>query len=273
MKLAFSTLGCPEYDLEQVIEAAREYGYQGIGIRTVRGESYLPNLKEFQPKGIEETHRKLNRAGLEVVCVSSGIRFESLDAQEREKQLRDAEKYVDIAVHLEAPFIRVFGGPLPKEQDHEETMRHIVNGLYKTAEIGSKKGIKVLLETHDSFSTGKACRELLSQIGHQNLAVLWDILHPYRCGEKPEETLILIGDLIRHVHIKDSSNYSPESFNIKLCGEGTLPIRECVALLRKRGYDGYLSFEWEKGWHPEIPPAAEAFPHYVNYMKNQVLQG
>ena len=37
MKLAFSTLGCPEWDLETVIGAARKFGYEGIELRALAG--------------------------------------------------------------------------------------------------------------------------------------------------------------------------------------------------------------------------------------------
>ncbi len=37
-----------------------------------------------------------------------------------------------------------------------------------------------------------------------------------------------------------------------LLNEGTVPLREACSALRHRGYNGYLSLEWEKQWHPEI---------------------
>lgn len=36
--------------------------------------------------------------------------------------------------------------------------------------------------------------------------------------------------------------------------------------LTQNGYEGYLSFEWEKKWHPELPDASEAFPAFIQYM-------
>ena len=268
MKLAFSTLGCPDYGVDEIIDAVKRYGYDAIGIRTVKGESYLPNLEEFQPGGIRETHRRFKQAGVDVVCVSSGVRFTSADRSERDKQFSDAKKYLDMAVALEAPYIRVFGGPIKPEMNEEETVNWIIEGFRKCSDEAEKRGIEVLLETHDTFSTGKKTRQLLSRVERKNIAVLWDILHSFRFGESFGETWNEVGSLIRHVHIKDSSEYSSEGFNIKLCGEGTIPIGEAVSLLRGKGYRGYFSFEWEKGWHREIPGCEEAFPHYVKYMRD-----
>ena len=51
------------------------------------------------------------------------------------------------------------------------------------------------------------------------------------------------------------------------CVAGTLPIAECVQTLHRHGYEGYLAFEWEKKWAPEIPEPEEAFPRYATEMQ------
>ena len=33
------------------------------------------------------------------------------------------------------------------------------------------------------------------------------------------------------------------------------------------GYDGFFSLEWEKKWHPELPPVEDALERYVRLMK------
>ena len=33
MKIAFSTVGCPDFSLEQVVQAASQWGYQGVDLR------------------------------------------------------------------------------------------------------------------------------------------------------------------------------------------------------------------------------------------------
>ena len=52
------------------------------------------------------------------------------------------------------------------------------------------------------------------------------------------------------------------------CVAGTLPIEECVQTLHRHGYEGYLAFEWEKKWAPEIPEPEEAFPRYATEMQS-----
>jgi L-ribulose-5-phosphate 3-epimerase len=40
-------------------------------------------------------------------------------------------------------------------------------------------------------------------------------------------------------------------------GEGILPWREMIAELKRTGYDGWLSIEYERRWYPDLLPPAE----------------
>jgi sugar phosphate isomerase/epimerase len=238
----------------------------------IRGESALHTLDEFSPREIGHTREKFNKHGLEVVCISTGVRFTSLDPEEFRKQQDLTKLNVDIAAGLGARFIRVFGGPIPEDQDREETFKRIREGLAYAAQVGESRGVRVLLETHDSFSTSRQICELLGDANIENLGFLWDLLHPYRHGETFAETFKALGPWIRHVHVKDSANFSEDGFDLTLVGEGSLPIGEAVELLQSGGYQGYLSLEWEKAWHPEIEDAEVAFPLYVNVMKEYLAR-
>jgi hypothetical protein len=37
--------------------------------------------------------------------------------------------------------------------------------------------------------------------------------------------------------------------------------------LKTSGYDGYLTFEWEKRWHSEIPGPEVAIPHFARFIR------
>ena len=40
MKLAFTTLGCPDWDLDTIISKAAEFGFDGVDFRGCRGEMW-----------------------------------------------------------------------------------------------------------------------------------------------------------------------------------------------------------------------------------------
>jgi sugar phosphate isomerase/epimerase len=43
-----------------------------------------------------------------------------------------------------------------------------------------------------------------------------------------------------------------------LPGDGQMPLAELVALLRAQQFAGVISLEWEKLWHPYLPPLRTA---------------
>jgi len=265
MKLAFSSLGCPDFSFEQAIRAAVDYGYQAIGIRMLEGTTDLLGLPDFAT-GRAKSRARLKDSGIELLSVSTGVRFTSPIESERNKQLEEAKRYIDLAAELSSPFVRIFGGPITPEMDRDFTLANIEAGFREAAQHAIEQGVTVLLETHDSFSTGKSAREMLDRIDHPGAGLIWDILHSFRFGDTFAETVSTTRKYIRHVHIKDSSKFDQNGFDLKLCGEGRLPIAEALRLLDSIGYDGYYEFEWERGWHRELVTEDIAFPHFIRYI-------
>ena len=52
-----------------------------------------------------------------------------------------------------------------------------------------------------------------------------------------------------------------------MVGDGDFPALALVALLREQGYQQFISFEWEKRWHPVIPAAEIALPRFMRWMR------
>jgi sugar phosphate isomerase/epimerase len=123
--------------------------------------------------------------------------------------------------------------------------------------------VRVLLETHDAFSAGQTVSDLLTLSGDVGTGVIWDLHHPYAQKEPLARTVELIGGRTYHVHTKDGK----DDGTLTLLGEGDLPLRDQFAALRDLGYTGYLSLEWEKAWHPELPNPEVAFPHAAAYTR------
>jgi sugar phosphate isomerase/epimerase len=47
-------------------------------------------------------------------------------------------------------------------------------------------------------------------------------------------------------------------------------VREQLQALRQHGYEGYVSVEWEKKWHPEIPEPEVALPQHIALLKQWI---
>ena len=267
IKTAFSTLGCPKYNVDGIVAIAAASGYDGVEIRAVSGTAELWNLPEFTGRGLAGTARAFRDSGLAIVCVGTSINFCVADMARRDAGIETAKIYFEIANALDCPYIRLFGGPMPPTQGYLESVRWCREGFERLCALAGDAGITPLLETHDDFSTAARALDILDGVAAPNIGVIWDILHSFRFGEPMQTTYDKLKDRIKHVHIKDSAVFSAAGFDLTLVGEGKVPVAECVDILRRGGYDGYFSFEWEKLWHPEIPEPEIAIPHYMTYLR------
>jgi sugar phosphate isomerase/epimerase len=98
---------------------------------------------------------------------------------------------------------------------------------------------------------------------------LWDIHHTYRAGESPEQSVADLGKSIAYVHVKDGRPRTDTSEGWELCliNEGIVPLREAFSALKHDGYDGYLSLEWEKKWHPDLADPEIALPQALPWLQ------
>jgi sugar phosphate isomerase/epimerase len=269
MKLAFSTLGCPEWSLDQIITAAQGAGYEGVEWRGYQAEMDLPNAVIFTPETRGETRRRFQDAGLEFACLGSSVRLADPAPAAREREKASFTAYTELARFLECPLVRVFGGNLSTGTDREAALPSMAAFLRELGERAAENGVTVVLETHDDFSLGIHVAELLRQTDHPSVGALWDLHHPYRQGEAPETTVQVLAPYLRHTHVKDSR----EDGRYCLMGEGDVPLARMIGLLHKHRYDAWISLEWEKRWHPEIMPPEEVFPQYARALRELLSPG
>jgi sugar phosphate isomerase/epimerase len=265
-KLGFSTIGCPDYDIDQIVELATKNGFEGVELRFVRGTTDLVSLAEFAPSNLARTRQRFDDAGITVIAIDTSVRMNSLDEAVRQEQRELAKSNLEIAQGLGASYLRVFGGALPDGQTEADTRRAIADGLSEVAELTAAGGVESLLETHDSYSTSATILDLYAAGASEKLGILWDSLHTYRHGEDASYTWEKLGQRIRHVHVKDSNSASADEFDFALTGEGNIPIPHIIDTLRNANYSGFVDFEWEKGWHREIEEPEIAIPHFARYM-------
>jgi sugar phosphate isomerase/epimerase len=266
MRLAFSTLGCPDWSIEQVGEGARRYGYEGVEIRLLDGEIIPAELPAARRSEIKRALQ-----GLEICCIGTSCRFTYPDAAERAQNRADAERYMALASELDCPMIRVFGGNLAPGQTIAEGTKLIADSLNQLAPAAERAGVDVVLETHDAMSAGQAVHDVLAGVSSRSIAALWDSHHPYRMGETPEQTWELIGARTKHAHVKDARREG-DRWQLLPLGEGEVPVREMLATLAAHGWGGWVSVEWEKKWHAELAEPEIAFPQHSELLRRYLSE-
>ncbi|NQX62771.1 sugar phosphate isomerase/epimerase family protein [Paenibacillus qinlingensis] len=277
MKLAFSTLPCEDWSVEQLIGACADYGYSGIELR-----------EGIHAWGKLDTDRTIRRqageamasAGIQVTDIGSGLCVKGLGDAERQQVEMVFPQLLAFAQDFGSPAIRIFlGNFMRRFDDPMVELNHecIVETIRYMCDLASEASIRVWIESHNEYATGKVLRGLLDDVNRTNCAVIWDVLHPLEDGEQPEETLRWLGKDCVHVHMKDGKPWEDpiqHDWAYTLLGEGCSPNQHIVSLLLASGYEGYFSLEWETKWRQELRVAGsepeEVLPAYVSYMANLV---
>ncbi len=263
--LAFTTLACPNWSWQQIVQKAVAYGYQGLELRGVEGELDLPKAAPFVGSRLTSTKRELQESGLAIVCLDTSCRFD--EVAELDKNIDEGKRAIDLAHALSAPYIRVFGDRIRDAQARAKIIEQVVTGMVALAHHAEGTSVQVLLESHGDFADVQNILDVMQAVQHPQAAVLWDVHHPYRFFAEPVAvTYERLKPYIRHVHLKDSL---PTDEGVRYClmGQGTVPTDEVLQLLSRGGYEGWIAFEWEKRWHPEIEEPEVALPDFVRVVR------
>jgi len=276
LPIAFSTLGCPDWEIKKILDFAADHGYAAIELRGLQGNLDLPSHPAFGAGQIEQTKRDIASHGLKIACASSSTRLGEEDAGKRAKEIADGRQFIDLASKLEAPYVRVFGDGQPVAKGvapGDELKARVASGLHELGEYAASKSVEVILESHDNFTASTTLSEVFAKAHSQHAALLWDAHHTFATSnEEPEFTVKQLGRWIRHTHIKDSVG-TGEDRKYVLTGRGTVPVKRQVEALRSIGYKGYFCYEWEKVWHPELDDPGTAFPDYAKVMSGYLRGG
>ena len=269
IKTSFSTLACPDWGLPEVLRAASTYGYDGVELRVISRELDLWNLPDFQPSSLAATRAVIQDHGLVVVSMGSSACFHSSDAHERERNFESALRMAEVAAGLGAPSIRVFGDRIQLGNERAQTAAWIADSLTRLADKLQPSGVEVWLETHGDFATATEVSELFALLDGAQIGIIWDPANALeQTGEAPSISARMAPH-IRHAHLKDFKKDAQGHTRYVPTGEGSFPFATMFAALAEIGFDGFVSFEWEKLWHPELAGPEIALPHFIQWWKSR----
>lgn len=270
MKLSFTTLGCPTWDLPTICRRAGEYGYDAIDFRGLQETLDVTTLPAFTT-GVAHTRRLITDAGLAVSGISSSLTV--CDDKKHAANIEEAKRTIPVALGLGCRNIRIFGGGDIQRLGREGAAKVGRDCIEEILSLDGATKLNWLFETHDNWVSSADCRLLLDAIPNPAFGALWDIGHTPRFGESPAKTYAAIGPRIAYTHIKDARldpahpQAMSDGWRYVAPGEGTLPLAEAVRLLRDHGYQGYMVLEHEKRWHPELPEPEEALPKFPRWAR------
>jgi sugar phosphate isomerase/epimerase len=204
--------------------------------------------------------RTLAAAGLPAVAVDTTIRLTG------EHPGPELGRFLELASDWEAPLVRVFGGALPPDGPARRAQLGVAaRVLEQAAPAAERLGVAIGVETHDAFSASSVVAELLALVDSAAVGAVWDSHHPHRAGERAADVWANLGRRVLLAQVKDARRDPgrEDGWQLVPLGEGEVPVRDMLALLSAGGYQGWVSVEWEKRWHPEIAEPELALPQHL----------
>lgn len=260
MQIAFSTLGCPDWTWSDIYATAKDLNFNGIEVRGVANELYVPKAKRFTPEKIDSTIEKLKAGNMKISMLTTGIAV----GEPCEDAIPQAKEYIDLAQKLSCKYIRIMISSKP--QPEQVNLEQAIDLYNQMCEYGADKGVTPLIETNGILANSKEMISFINRIQSENKGILWDIHHPIRFfNETVEETYQTIKKHIKYVHVKDSIEKDGDII-YRMMGYGTIPVFDALKILKDNGYDGYISLEWVKRWNPDLEEPGIVFAHFMSYI-------
>lgn len=253
-----------------MIGAGRKFGYEGIELRAIAGSLDLLTRAEFKVPELARTKAYFEDEGIEICCVDTSCAFHSPDANERANQVSVALAYAELAAKLGAPLIRVFPDTIQPGAQREETRDWIAESLHAIAER-MPDDVEVALETHGDFANAEAAVEIATLANHPKVKLIWDVANSVAAGDTIEQAGRVVKPYLAHIHLRDAKPVTgSEHWLPVLAGHGRVSFAKALAAIKGLNYNGYVSFEWEKYWRPEIEEPEVALPDFINAIRDFV---
>jgi sugar phosphate isomerase/epimerase len=217
--------------------------------------SYYMN-KENKPKEIKSLLEKL---GLEVSCYTISPDFTDSSEYAESELIKDFNN----ASILKAPFIRVLTGDSASPSAGERA--RIIQKLRGAVKIAEEKDITLILENIGSYSgSADEAAAIIEGVNSERLRINLDTANPLLADESPFEAAKKLLPFVAYVHLKDFitegsdkfKDYSSIKWRIQTsrksvrmtgieAGSGEAQLPEIMTALKKNGYKGFVSIEYE----------------------------
>lgn len=255
--------------IDRQIEAHRQLGWRHIELRLIGGA----NVVDLNESEFDRVAGQVENAGLQVSCFAArlanwsrpiGTDF-AVDREELERNIPRMQR-------LGTRFIRCMSYPNSDPPlARPEWRTRVIDRMKQLAAIAEDGGVVLVHENCDGWG-GEGPREtmeLLAEVGSPALKLVFDTGNPIAHGQDAWEYYTGVRDEIVYVHIKDYERHGDGTEVACFPGEGKAHVREIVADLLARGYDGGFSIEPHITSVVHLDKAAEdpelAFETYLEY--------
>ena len=240
-----------------IVAKVKEMGFDAVEFTDIDG-SDLAQQKENARKIRQEA----DRVGLEISNYTIGANLYQPTAEEVDAEVERLKGQVEIAAILGAKVMRHDVcwqlGKTGSARSFGLMLPTIAEAARRVAEYAATFGIKTCSENHGFIAQDSyRVEQLFNAVNHDNYGLLVDIGNFICVDEDPAQAVSRVAPYAVHVHLKDmlvrpepvgpicNATRGCNYFAGTVVGEGDIPVKKCLQILKKAGYDGIVSLEYE----------------------------
>lgn len=240
------------------VAKAKELGFDAIEFTDIDG---APDL-EKQKENAKALRAEAKRVGIDINAYTIGACLYKETAAEREAEVERLKGQLDVAALLGAKVLRhdvcyTLGKSGPS-RSFDGMLPYIAESARKITEYAQTLGIRTCTENHGYIAQDSdRVERLFNAVAHDNYGLLVDMGNFICADEDPATAVSRVAPYAIHAHVKDmmvrevptgpcrSMTRGGKYFCGTVVGEGNIPVKRCLSILKRAGYEGYLSIEFE----------------------------
>lgn len=254
MRICYSTLACPEWDIETIARKGKEFGYDGVDFYNLKDELNLPSLPAFSFR-VEQTRDRLASAGLEIVALSCDAAFDCKSKKDATQQMDRARRYLDAAAAVDARFVRVLATDSIEVGDEQSRLARAGERLAELGRHAVDRRVGLVVENAGSFCKCESIWWLIDRVANPRVGACWNPVAALDGVERPSKSIPTLGQKTHYFKARNVTVASDNTFTPAALGEGELDLKLAIEVLKGIGYDGYLCFEWDRLWAKRLVDA------------------
>ncbi len=238
------------------IKQAHDMGFEAIEFIDLPASSY-----EEQVAYAHKLRAEADKYGMTINAYTIGSNLYRDTPEECAAEIERLKGQVDIAAILGCsvmPHDVCYGtGKTGNSRSFGLMLPTIAANARAVTEYAAEKGIKTCTENHGYIAQDSyRVEQLFNAVAHDNYGLLVDVGN-FVCADEDNVTAVSrVAPYAVHVHAKDmykSTEPLPGYGQTRACnyfkgaivGEGDCNVEKCLQILKKAGYDGYCSIEFE----------------------------
>jgi len=264
MKISVSSYSFNQYikagkmTVFDTVAKAHELGFEAIEFIDLPERDNLESQRELAKRIREEA----DRLGMEINAYTIGANLYRETSEECDAEVARLCGQLDIAKILGCSVMRhdvcYKLGNTGNSRSFDLMLPTIAANARRVTEYAETLGIKTCTENHGYIAQDSdRVERLFNAVNHNNYGLLVDVGN-FSCVDENNVTAVSrVAPYAIHVHAKDMafSSEPKEGYTLKTrgcnylkctyLGGGDVNVRKCIEVLKRAGYDGYVSIEYE----------------------------